>query len=72
MRIVYKEIQLKKEYVADFICYDSVIVEIKAIDTLSGKEESQIINYLKTTKLKVGVLINFGSGKQLQWKRFIY
>ncbi len=67
--IYYKGRRLKKEYVADLVCYDQVIVELKALDRLSTKEESQILNYLKATGLRVGLLINFGSTGQLEWKR---
>jgi len=69
--IYYKGQLLKKKYQPDFICFDEVIVEIKALEQLSGSEESQIINYLKASKLKVGLLINFGS-KSLEYKRFVY
>ena len=62
---------MKKEYIPDFIFYDQIIVEIKALDSLSGKEESQILNYLKAADYKVGVLINFGSYPKLEWKRFV-
>ena len=72
LQIRYKEHTLKKEYIPDFIFYDQIIVEIKALDRLSGKEESQILNYLKATGHKVGVLINFGSHPKLEWKRFVY
>ena len=61
-----------KEYNADLIYFESVLVELKALERLSGKEESQVINYLKATGLKLGLLINFGSNKKLEWKRFIY
>lgn len=71
LRIRYKEHVLKKEYLPDFIFYDQIIVEIKALDRLSGKEEAQILNYLKATGYKVGVLINFGSHPKLEWKRFV-
>ena len=71
LRIKYKDVVLKKEYAADLICFDSVIVEIKALNKLGGSEESQIINYLKATGLKVGLLINFGSVGKLEWKRFV-
>jgi GxxExxY protein len=71
LQIRYKEQFLKKEYIPDFIFYDQVIVEIKALDKLSGKEEAQILNYLKSTGFKVGVLINFGSHPKLEWKRFV-
>ena len=69
--IEYKGKSLKKKYEPDFICYDDVIVEIKAMNKLSSNEHAQIINYLKATKLKVGLLINFGS-KSLEHKRFVY
>ena len=72
LKIHYKEHSLKKVYVPDFIFYEQVIVEIKALDRLSGREESQILNYLKVTGYKVGVLINFGSHPKLEWKRFVY
>jgi len=71
LRIRYKDQTLKKEYSADFICYGKIITEIKALDGLSGKEEAQILNYLKATGLRVGLLINFGSVGKLEWKRFI-
>ncbi|MBI3580203.1 MAG: GxxExxY protein [Ignavibacteriales bacterium] len=71
LAITYKGNQLQKEYVADFICYDKIIVELKALDRLSSKEESQILNYLKATDMKLGLLINFGSPTTLEWKRFI-
>jgi len=69
--IAYKGKPLNKTYQPDFICYDEVIVEIKAMASLSGIEEAQLINYLKATGLKVGLLINFGS-KSLEHKRFVY
>ncbi len=57
-------------YQSDYICFDSIIVELKALTKLSGNEESQIMNYLKAAKLSRGLLINFGS-KSLEYKRFI-
>jgi len=67
----YKGRRLKKEYIADLVCFQSVIVQIKALDKLSGNEEAQLIHYLKATKYRVGVLINFGSSNKLEWKRFV-
>ena len=71
IEIAYKGNILNKTYQPDFICYNKVIVEIKAISILSGIEEAQLINYLKATGLKVGLLIDFGS-KSLEHKRFVY
>ncbi|MEM6884577.1 MAG: GxxExxY protein, partial [Verrucomicrobiota bacterium] len=59
------------EYQADFICYGKVIVELKALQKLTGVEESQVINYLKATALKRGLLINFGA-PSLQYKRLVF
>lgn len=71
LKLFYKNIELKKEYIPDFVCYEKIIVEIKAIERLTNIEFAQIINYLHTTKFKVGVLINFGSHGKLEWKRFV-
>jgi GxxExxY protein len=71
LTIRFKTHVLKKRYEPDLICYDQVIVELKALDRLSGTEESQILNYLKATGLRVGLLVNFGSVGKLEWKRFV-
>ena len=71
VEIKYKGEPLEKKYQPDFVCYDEVILEIKAISGLTGVEEAQLINYLKAAKLRVGLLLNFGS-KSLEHKRFIY
>ena len=71
VNIKYKGKALKKSYEPDFICYDDVIVEIKALHNLTGLEESQMINYLKASKIEIGLLLNFGS-KSLEYNRFVY
>jgi|KBSSwiStaDraftv2_1062776.scaffolds.fasta_scaffold33629_2 GxxExxY protein len=72
IHIKYKGKLLKKSYIADLVCYDKIIVEIKAIDKLTLREEGQLINYLKATGMKVGVLINFGHYPILEWKRLVF
>jgi GxxExxY protein len=72
LAISYKGRRLRKEYVADLVCYDKIIVELKSISRLSGIEEAQLINYLKATGLQVGLLIDFGSRGRLEWKRFVH
>jgi len=62
--------ELNSFYVADFICYDEIVVELKALKKLSGTEESQLLNYLKATNLHKGLLLNFGE-ELLKPKRFI-
>ena len=69
--IKYKGQILTQKYYADLICYGQIIVEMKAISRLSGREDAQILNYLKATGLKVGLLFNFGSHGKLERKRFV-
>jgi len=70
LNIFYKGILLNKYYEADFICFDKVIVELKALSALTSDNEAQLLNYLKTTNLKVGLLINFGR-QSLEYKRMV-
>jgi GxxExxY protein len=69
--IKYKGITLKQFFKPDFIYYDKIIAEIKALDRLTSREQAQLLNYLKATGLPVGLLINFGSDKDLEWKRMV-
>jgi GxxExxY protein len=69
--ITYKQFQLQKGYVADVLCYGKIIVELKALDQLSSKEEAQLLNYLKATGFRTGLLINFGRTGKLEWKKFV-
>ena len=71
MQILYKGRVLEKYYVADFACYGCIMVELKAEKQLTGVDEAQLINQLKATKMRVGVLINFGSTGKLEWRRFV-
>jgi GxxExxY protein len=64
--ILYKGQKLKKTYIADFLIFDQIIVEIKALDQLTSRKEAQLLNYLKTTGLSVGLLINFGHAQKLE------
>ena len=69
--ITYRGRQFQASYRADFICFGSVIVELKALRELSGTEEAQILNYLKATGLRVGLLLNFGM-PSLKWHRLVH
>jgi GxxExxY protein len=69
--IRYKNILLPTYYRADFVCFSEIIVEFKALARLSTVEEAQLLNYLKATGLKRGLLINFGTSS-LQYKRLVW
>ncbi|MGH9905611.1 MAG: GxxExxY protein [Pyrinomonadaceae bacterium] len=69
-RVNYKGHELGAYYKPDFICFDEVVVELKALGRLSSVEDSQIINYLKVTGLHTGLLLNFGS-RSLEQRRFV-
>jgi GxxExxY protein len=71
LHLDFKGHTLKSKYIPDYLCYDKIIVEIKAITKCGPNEEAQIINSLKAAKKKVGLLINFGE-PSLYWKRYIY
>jgi GxxExxY protein len=68
--IHFRQRILNKKYVADFICFDEVIVELKAAESLTDQDLAQVLNYLKATGKKLGLLVNFGTTK-LQYKRVI-
>ena len=68
--ILYKERHLRCTYRVDFICFDSIIVELKALKALTSVEESQAINYLKAAEKERMLLLNFGSSR-LEFKRVV-
>ena len=68
--IEYKGQRLECSYRADFICFDSIVVELKAMPTITTREQSQLINYLKATGYRRGLLLNFG-GKRIESKRMV-
>ena len=69
LEIYYDDIKLGKKYVADFVCYDKIILELKAVKDLDDSHRSQLYNYLKVTGFKLGFLINFGKYDELQIER---
>ena len=67
--ITYKGQRLQTGYRADFICFENIVVELKALRRMGGVDEAQILNYLKVTKHPVGLILNFG-GKSLEYRRY--
>lgn len=68
--VFYKGDRLSTTYRADFICFESIILELKAIRQMTVIEEAQVLNYLKASGLRVALLLNFGA-PSLQQKRFV-
>jgi GxxExxY protein len=71
LRIDYKGKFLKKTYKPDFICFENIIVEIKAVKELAPEHSAQILNCLKVTDFNLGILVNFGSYPKAVVKRFV-
>lgn len=69
--INYKGIPLDKYYIADFVCYDKILLEIKATSEHRPEHEAQLLNYLKATNFKLGIILNFGM-KSLHYKRLVH
>lgn len=67
---IYKGIDLRSSFKEDFICYNNIVIELKALSTLNVDHSAQVINYLKTTGLKLGLLFNFGTAS-LQHQRYV-
>jgi len=68
--VFYKDRMLSKKYIADFICYDEIIIELKALEEINNEHISQLINYLSATNKKIGLIVNFGANS-LQYKRIV-
>ena len=66
--VFYKGKKLDKEYYADFICFNKIIVELKCVSRIVNANKAQVINYLHGTKMQVGLLVNFGEAS-LKWER---
>jgi GxxExxY protein len=71
LKLTYKGRTLEKKYEADFLCFDKIILEIKAVSELVDEHRAQVHNYLKATGFRIGLLVNFGSQGQLHHERII-
>ena len=71
LSIEYKGKVLDSSYRVDFVCFGSVLVELKALNRISGNEESQVLNYLKASGMRRGLLLNFGT-QSLQYRRLVW
>ena len=71
LSITYKGQTLTQTYKADFICYDKIIIELKAVNNIDNSHRSQVLNYLKVTDSKLGILLNFGNPNRLEYERIV-
>ena len=69
IEVEYKGVKLEQVYRADLICYNKIILELKAVQALLPEHEAQLQNYLRATKLRVGLLVNFGHYPKVEIKR---
>jgi GxxExxY protein len=69
--IQYRGRQLRHTYTPDLVCFDLIIVELKAAKALIDEHRAQVLNYLKVTGLQLGLLVNFGSHPRLEWERIV-
>lgn len=68
VRVIYKSIPMDRYFRIDYLCYDKIILELKAVDTILPIHKVQLINYLKLSRHRLGFVINFGC-PSLQWER---
>jgi len=69
--IYYKGVLLTKKYEPDFVPYEKIIMEIKAVKALTDEHRAQVHNYLKASSFKVGLLVNFGKHNDLEYERIV-
>lgn len=71
LKLQYKGEPLKQIYKPDLICFDSIIVELKALSTTTGEHKAQLLNYLKATGMRLGLLVNFGCHPKATVERIV-
>lgn len=71
LALSYRGRTLRRTYIPDFLCFEKIIVELKAVKELCDEHRAQVLNYLKATGLQLGLLVNFGNQRGLQWERII-
>jgi GxxExxY protein len=71
LKLKYKKWDLKKSYKPDIICFDKIIVELKGVRIITREHLAQVLNYLKATELKLGLIINFGAYPKVEIKRIV-
>ena len=67
----YRDRELRQRFKPDLVCYEKIILELKAVSNLTDDHRAQVINYLNATKLELGILVNFGHYPKLEYERFV-
>ena len=70
LNLRYEDRLLRQTYQADFVCFDRIVIELKAVRSLAPEHRAQLINYLKATELELGLLVNFGGSAGVEIERF--
>ena len=71
LQLSYKGKARTQTYKPDFSCFDTIIVEIKAVSQLTNEHRAQVHNYLKATDMRLGLLVNFGHHPKVEWERIV-
>ena len=71
LELSYRNRILRKHYEPDFFCFEKIIIELKAVKALTDQHRAQVFNYLKATRKRLGLLINFGSHSKLEYERIL-
>lgn len=71
MELEYKGTKLEQFFRADFVCYDKIILELKALPKLTDACRSQVLNYLQGNRFRLGLLVNFGHHPRLEYERIV-
>lgn len=69
LRLTHKGHELRTKFIPDLVCYDKIVVELKAVETLADEHEAQVLNYLHATGMELGILVNFGHYPKVQYRR---
>jgi len=71
LALAYKGRPLKTKYIPDFLCYEKIIVELKAVSALTDEHRAQVQNYLRAAKVRLGLLVNFGHYPKVEYERIV-
>ena len=72
LKMYYHGVELEKTYKADFVCFEDIIVELKAVSELLSEHRAQLFNYMRITNTRFGILINFGETQRLHAEKYMF